>query len=66
MSLKNFHIFFISLSTLLCFGYGLWELRSYLGSNGTGTQPLLGIPALVLGVVLIVYGVKVFQKLKTL
>ena len=66
MSLKHFHILFISAATLLCFGFGLWGLLADPGPAGNGTQLLLGVLSLVLGVVLIVYGVKVFQKLKTL
>ncbi|MCH7858534.1 MAG: hypothetical protein IID14_02415 [Candidatus Marinimicrobia bacterium] len=66
MSLKQFHIFFITLSILLCFSFGVWGLRSYAEYGGGGTDLVLGLLAFIAGAVLIVYGVKVFQKLKTL
>ena len=58
MSLKNFHIVFIILSILVSFGLGGWAVRhasSYMG---------LGVIALGLGSVLIVYGAVYFKKLK--
>ena len=66
MSLKQFHIFFITLSILLCISFGVWGLRSYAEDGGGGTDLVLGLLAFIAGAVLIVYGVKVFQKLKTL
>ena len=65
MSLKNFHIFFISLSTLLAFGFAIWGINSYSVSDNT-THLSLGIISLLVGVGLIIYGMKVFQKLKNI
>lgn len=63
MSLKSFHIFFIVVSILLAFGFGAWSLYAY------ATDPdvlywVLGLGSLVVGVGLIVYGVKVVRKLR--
>ena len=66
MSLKQFHIFFITISILLCFSFGVWGLHSYVEHGGGGTNLVLGLLAFIVGVVLIVYGIKVYQKLKTL
>lgn len=66
MSLKHFHIFFITLSILLCFSFGVWGLHFFVEHKGGGTNLVLGLLAFIAGAVLIVYGLKVFQKLKTL
>lgn len=63
MSLKYFHIFFIILSTLLAFGFGIWGINSYAESDNS-THLGLGIVSLVIGVGLIFYAKKVYQKLK--
>ncbi|MEE9288086.1 MAG: hypothetical protein V3U69_00705 [Bacteroidota bacterium] len=63
MSLKNFHIVFISLSILLAFGFGIWGINSYSVSDNT-THLSLGIISIVVGVGLIIYGREVYQKLK--
>ena len=59
MSLKAIHIFFISISILLTFGFGVWALvqagSSYL---------LLGLLSVVIGILLIVYLIKFLRKLK--
>lgn len=65
MSLKAFHILFITLSTLLAFGFGIWSLKSYSADNDTKLM-VLGIASFIVAVALIVYGVRFLQKLKTL
>ena len=54
MSLRAVHICFISLSTLLAFGFGLWAVRSYPGS-GNPTSLGLGIASFLGGIFLIGY-----------
>jgi len=66
MSLKAFHIFFISVSTLFAIWFGVWGLKSYYGKSENGMLMVLAILSFVVASVLIVYGIKVFQKLKTL
>ncbi len=51
MSLKAFHIFFISLSSLLSFGVAAWTI--FLKNDA-----LLGIVFIILAFFLIVYGVR--------
>ncbi len=61
MSLKGFHIFFITVSSLAAFGFGIWCFVSRVA--GTTLYTLLGIGSLLLGVGLIVYGKKFLQKM---
>lgn len=59
MSLKTFHIFFISVSVLLCLGFGGWCLHQpgYIGA---------GIGSFAFAVVLVVYEVMFLRRFKTL
>ena len=66
MSLKAFHIFFISVSALFAIWFGVWGLKSYYNTSQNGMLLVMAILSFVVASVLIVYGVKVFQKLKTL
>ena len=63
MSLKAFHIIFITISTLLAFGFGAWELQSYF-AFGEKQSLILGVCSLVAGIALVIYGKAVFRKLK--
>ncbi len=58
MSLKAFHLFFITISTLLCVWVGTWAIR-----QGRGALAAL---FLAVGVALVVYGVRFWRKLKEL
>jgi hypothetical protein len=65
MSLAGIHLLFISLSTLLAIGVGLWGVRAFVASGSTaglvyGVLSLLAVP------LLLVYGVRVRRKLKAL
>ncbi len=63
MSLKAFHIVFVSLSSLLCFGCGAWGLTHYLQSGSVG-HLLFALAGLLGGIGLIVYGIRFLRKLK--
>jgi hypothetical protein len=64
MSLKFFHILFITVSTLLAFAFAGWELTRYFrGANGA-VDLLLGLASVVAGIGLVIYGKYVFAKLK--
>lgn len=63
MSLKAFHIFFISLSTLLALGFAAWEVKGYVVS-GEITQLVAGIISACVAVGLAVYGVRFVKKMK--
>lgn len=64
LSLKSFHIFFISLSILVTGGYGIWQLQN--PSINSGLSNLLGAIVIVMGISLAIYLQKVIQKFKTI
>lgn len=55
MSLKAFHLVFITASTLLAFGFGAWLLRNYFSPDGRVSELLFGLVSIAAGVGLIVY-----------
>lgn len=63
MSLKAFHIVFVTASTLLAFGFGGWEINNYF-ATGEKQSLILGLGSLVGGMGLIWYGKVVLKKLK--
>lgn len=63
MSLKAFHIVFVTVSTLVAFFFAGWLVHTYLETKAIGN--LLGaIGAFLAGVGLIWYGKSVMRKLK--
>ena len=64
MSLKAFHLVFISASSALAFGFAVWELKSYWSPAGALGDLLLGLGSLVTGVGLIVYERYFLKKLR--
>jgi len=65
MSLRVFHIVFIVACVALSLWVGVWGIRDYMHERSGGALAL-GIIFLVSGVVLVVYGSKVFAKLRDL
>ncbi len=63
MSLKTFHVFFVTLSTLLAVGFGVWAIEES-ARVGQGGALVLGIGSLIAAVLLVVYGVWFLRKLK--
>jgi len=63
MSLKAFHLLFVTASAILAFGFGAWGIDAY-ASRGEGGSLALGILSLLFGAALVVYGVRVRTKLK--
>ncbi len=63
MSLKAFHIGFITVSTGLAVGFGVWAIRDY-NANGEATSLVIGIGSLAGAVALVTYGVWFIKKLK--
>ncbi len=63
MSLKAFHIIFIVISTLFCFGTGAFCLKSNSAAPDT-TMLALGIALNLGGVALLIYGRYFLKKLK--
>jgi hypothetical protein len=64
MSLKAFHVIFITASSLMLFGFGAWMLRAYRGPEGTGGDLAWAVAALVAATGLLVYEGFFLKKLK--
>lgn len=63
MSLKHFHLVFITLAVLSSLGFGAWALMSDAGAASNAVR-VTGWLSLILGVGLAVYGVWFFRKSK--
>ncbi len=63
MSLKSFHVFFITVSVLLTVGMGVLSLRTFLETPGLG-QLVWTLLAFGAALALIVYGQRFLKKLK--
>jgi hypothetical protein len=63
MSLKAFHIFFITLSVLLCLGFGAWCLGSDYARD-RAAYAVAGFVSFALGVILVLYEVVFLKKFK--
>lgn len=63
MSLKIFHIVFIVASILISAGVAGWGVRFYL-AGGPFWALVLAVVFLALGVALVMYGLRVWVKLK--
>lgn len=64
MSLKAFHVLFITASSALAFGFGVWMLRDYRGPDGSTSDLLYAIGSLGAGAGLLVYERFFLKKLK--
>ena len=63
MSLKAFHIVFITLSIVLSIGVGSWGISNYFAGGGSG--PLaLGVFFCLTGIALVVYLRSFLKKMK--
>jgi len=64
MSLKAFHVVFITAASALAFGVGVWMFREYrLPEGGTGDL-VFGITSMIVGAALLVYEGFFLRKLK--
>ena len=64
MSLKAFHVIFITASSALAFGCGVWELKNFFSEDGRALDLVCGAGALAAGVGLILYERYFLKKLK--
>jgi len=64
MSLKMFHLFFITAACALAFGCGVWGLRNYWGTDGQLHDLVFGVGSILVGGGLIVYERYFLKKLK--
>lgn len=65
MSLKAVHLVFVAALSGLAFGVGLSKLQDYRAPGGAGADLWLALAAFLAGVAVIVYGVYVFKKLRS-
>lgn len=65
MSLRSFHLFFVTASVVLSAGVAVWGVRSWR-ATGSGSDLAFGGLFLVVGFVLAVYGIRVRRKLRDL
>jgi hypothetical protein len=64
MSLKAFHLVFVTLISSLALGCGVWQLHDFRSPGGSTANLVIGIAALLAGGVMIVYGRYFLKKLK--
>ena len=64
MSLKAFHLIFITASCALALGCSIWGLKNYFSEGGTRLDLLFGIGSLAVGVGLVFYERYFLKKLK--
>jgi hypothetical protein len=64
MSLKAFHVVFITAASALCFGCGVWGLKNYWSPNGQMVDLVFGLGSLLVGAALLVYERYFLKKLK--
>jgi len=64
MSLKMFHLIFISASSALAFGCGVWGLKNFFSEGGGAWDLIFGLGSLAVGVGLILYERYFLKKLK--
>jgi len=64
MSLKAFHLIFITAATALAFGCGIWGLKDFFSEGGRGWDLIFGLGSLAAGVGLILYERYFLKKLK--
>jgi hypothetical protein len=66
MSLKAFHIIFITASSALAFGCGVWGVKNFFSSGGRALDLIFGLGSFVAGTGLIFYGRYFLKKLKNI
>ncbi|HEV2209666.1 MAG TPA: hypothetical protein VG167_12875 [Verrucomicrobiae bacterium] len=64
MSLKAFHVVFITAASALAVGFGVWELKDYTSAGGNGGELVMSIGSFVVGLALIGYEAYFLKKLK--
>ncbi len=65
MSLRIFHIVFVTVSIALSIFVAIWGVHEYVATRSSGALGLAGVFALC-GVLLVFYAGRVFRKLKEL
>ena len=63
MSLKALHVAFVTVSTILAVGFGIWAIRNH-NTNGDRLSPVIGVGSLTIALGLIFYDRWFINKLK--
>jgi hypothetical protein len=63
MSLKAFHVFFITMAVVLCMVFGAWCINSDY-THGRAGYTITGYASFGLGVLLVLYEIVFLKKLK--
>ena len=63
MSLKAFHIVFVTASILLAFGFGVWSFLNYK-NEGRTLDLVFGFGSVAVGIGLVIYERAILRKLK--
>jgi len=66
MSLKAFHVVFITASCALAFGFGVWSFRNYFSIEGRALDLVFGIGSSLAGIGLIIYERYFLKKFKNI
>ena len=64
MSLKAFHVIFITAASGLAFGCGVWGLNNHFAPEGRLFDLIFGIGSLLVGIALLVYERYFLRKLR--
>jgi hypothetical protein len=64
MSLKAFHVLFITASSVLAVGCAVWGLRDFFSQDGRASDLIFGLSSLAVGIGLILYERYFLKKLK--
>ncbi len=64
MSLKAFHLVFITAAVILAFGCAIWGVKSFFSETGRAWHLIFGLGSLGVGVGLVVYERYFLRKLK--
>jgi hypothetical protein len=64
MSLKAFHLIFITAACALAFGCGVWGLKHYFSDDGKLLDLLFGLGSIIAGIGLVFYERYFLRKLK--
>ena len=55
MSLKTFHLIFITAASALALGFAVWSFKDYWSADGGTVNLLMGIGSVVTAVALVLY-----------
>jgi len=66
MSLKAFHVIFITAASAMAFGCGVWGIKNYFSADGRVLDLIFGIGSILAGVALIIYERYFLKKLKNI